>query len=133
MKKRDYSPSSTIVHSGFLAQDIEKTCLELGYNFDGLHIPNDHNKTDHYSVAYSQFIMPLVKAVQELDEKNKELDAKNTALQNEITQLEKANKNLGMEVIRVNDLEDQNKTMKADIAEVKTLLQQFSKNAIDAK
>ncbi|MEP7170630.1 MAG: tail fiber domain-containing protein, partial [Bacteroidota bacterium] len=66
MKGRDFTESSKIVHSGFLAQDIEKICKQLGYDFDGLHIPDASNKTDNYSVAYSQFIMPLVKSVQEL-------------------------------------------------------------------
>ena len=28
-------------------------------------IPDSTNKTDNYSVAYSQFIMPLVKGIQE--------------------------------------------------------------------
>lgn len=51
------------LHTGFLAQDVEKLANELGYQFDGLHKPS--NDRDHYSLAYSQFIMPLVKAVQE--------------------------------------------------------------------
>lgn len=70
LKGRDFTASSKIIHSGFLAQDIEKTCKQLGYDFDGLHIPDAENKTDNYSVAYSQFIMPLVKAVQELSKQN---------------------------------------------------------------
>lgn len=51
------------LHTGFLAQDVERIAKELGYRFDGLHAPV--NDKDHYSLAYSQFIMPLVKAVQE--------------------------------------------------------------------
>ncbi|MCW3109325.1 MAG: hypothetical protein JWQ09_3831, partial [Segetibacter sp.] len=51
------------LHTGFLAQDVEKIANELGYTFDGVHAPA--NDKDHYSLAYSQFIMPLVKAVQE--------------------------------------------------------------------
>ena len=54
------------LHTGFVAQDVEKIAKELGYDFDGLHIPQ--NNRDHYSLAYSQFIMPLVKAVQEQQE-----------------------------------------------------------------
>lgn len=61
----DYSKSTTIIHTGFLAQDVEKICNDLGYDFDGLHIPDANNPTDNYGVAYSQFIMPIVKAVQE--------------------------------------------------------------------
>ncbi|MEO6405712.1 MAG: tail fiber domain-containing protein, partial [Ferruginibacter sp.] len=55
--------SETVLHSGFLAQDVEKAAKELGYNFDGVHAPA--NDKDHYSLAYSQFIMPLVKGMQE--------------------------------------------------------------------
>ncbi|MDQ2863268.1 MAG: hypothetical protein M3R50_06405, partial [Bacteroidota bacterium] len=51
------------LHTGFLAQDVEKVAAQLGFNFDGIHAPVD--KKDHYSLAYSQFIMPLVKSVQE--------------------------------------------------------------------
>jgi hypothetical protein len=54
------------LHTGFLAQDVEKLAKELGYSFDGVHVPV--NDKDHYSLAYSQFIMPLVKAVQEQQE-----------------------------------------------------------------
>lgn len=61
----DYSKSTAIIHTGFLAQDVEKICNDLGYDFDGLHIPDANNPTDNYGVAYSQFIMPIVKAVQE--------------------------------------------------------------------
>ncbi len=60
----DFSASTSIVHTGFLAQDIEQACKEIGYDFDGLHIPQDAS-SENYSVAYSQFVMPLVKAVQE--------------------------------------------------------------------
>ena len=64
----DFSKSTAIVRTGFLAQDVEKICVDLGYNFDGLHIPDANNPTDNYGIAYSQFIMPIVKAVQEQQE-----------------------------------------------------------------
>ena len=51
------------LHTGFLAQDVEMIAQQLGYTFDGIHIPK--NDKDYYSLAYSQFIMPLVKSVQE--------------------------------------------------------------------
>ncbi|HOD10942.1 MAG TPA: tail fiber domain-containing protein, partial [Flavobacterium sp.] len=65
LKNNDYSESTAIIRSGFLAQDIEKIIKEIGYDFDGLHIPEIGNSTDTYSVAYSQFIMPIVKSIQE--------------------------------------------------------------------
>ena len=62
---QDYAKSSAVVHTGFLAQDIEKAAQSIGYDFDGVHIPDALNPTDNYSVAYSQFVIPMVKAIQE--------------------------------------------------------------------
>jgi trimeric autotransporter adhesin len=57
---------SSIRQSGFIAQEVEKAALDVGYDFNGLHKPVDEN--DNYSLAYSQFVVPLVKAVQEQQE-----------------------------------------------------------------
>lgn len=54
---------SAIRQSGFIAQEVEKAAKESGYNFNGIHIPENDN--DHYSLAYSQFVVPLVKGMQE--------------------------------------------------------------------
>lgn len=64
-RNQDYTRSSAILHTGFLAQDIEKAAQSIGYDFDGLHVPDASNPTDNYSVAYSQFVVPMVKAIQE--------------------------------------------------------------------
>jgi len=91
---QDYSASQQITHTGFVAQEIESLVNELGYDFDGLNVP----KTEHqnYSVSYSTFVVPLVKAVQEQqviidDLKKKEADtqAKFDELQQKIEALEK--------------------------------------------
>jgi trimeric autotransporter adhesin len=68
---RDFETSTSIRHSGFIAQEVETATSETGYNFDGLHIPNSEN--DNYSLAYSQFVVPLVKSVQELSKQNNTL------------------------------------------------------------
>ncbi len=82
----DFTQSTAIVRTGFLAQDVEKICKDLGYNFDGLHIPDAANPTDNYGLAYSQFIMPIVKAVQEqqllIENQKNEIDLLKTALEN---------------------------------------------------
>lgn len=49
--------------SGFLAQEVETAANESGYDFDGIHKPQ--NEHDLYSLSYAQFVVPLVKAVQE--------------------------------------------------------------------
>ena len=67
------------IHTGFLAQDVEKIANELGYHFDGVRAPQ--NDKDHYSLAYSQFIMPLVKGMQEqqviIEKQNKIIENQN--------------------------------------------------------
>jgi hypothetical protein len=52
-----------ITMTGFVAQEVEKAAKETGYNFDGV-IPPQNSK-DHYRIAYEEFVVPLVKAVQE--------------------------------------------------------------------
>jgi hypothetical protein len=59
------------LRTGFLAQDVAKTAGELGYSFDGVHIPE--SEKDYYSISYSQFVVPLVKAVQQLSKQNEEM------------------------------------------------------------
>jgi hypothetical protein len=76
VKQTSYQEHKNL-RTGFLAQDVEKLANELGYDFDGVHVPT--SERDHYSIAYSQFIMPLVKSVQEqqimIEELNKKLSS----------------------------------------------------------
>ena len=52
--------------SGFIAQDVEELSRSLGYEFSGVDAPK--NDKDIYGLRYSEFVVPLVKAVQELNE-----------------------------------------------------------------
>ena len=61
-----------IVYSGFVAQDVEKAAKDLNYDFSGVDQPK--NDKDLYGLRYSEFVVPLVKAVQELSAKNDELE-----------------------------------------------------------
>ena len=70
--------------TGFLAQDVERAAHALGFRFDGMHAPA--GARDHYSLAYSQFVMPLVKAVQELSQEVETLKARNAALEAQAAQ-----------------------------------------------
>ena len=64
--------------TGFLAQEVEVVAKETGFDFDGVHAPE--GKTDVYSLGYAQFVMPLVKAVQELNGEVEILKAENASL-----------------------------------------------------
>ena len=82
--------------TGFVAQDVEKTAQQIGYDFDGINHPQ--NDKDNYSLAYADFVPSLVKAVQELSKMNNtkdsainamkdNYDTKMNALQNQIDEL----------------------------------------------
>jgi len=72
-----------VIYSGFLAQDVEKAAKDLDYDFSGVDAAKNDN--DLYGLRYSDFVVPLVKAVQELSSQNQKL-------QEEIDEL-KAEKN----------------------------------------
>lgn len=75
-------------YTGFIAQEVEKAANEIGYNFSGVSKPQ--NDGDFYMIRYSDFIMPLVKAVQELSAKNDSLVQNNTSMQSQINDLKTA-------------------------------------------
>ncbi|MEP7319566.1 MAG: tail fiber domain-containing protein [Panacibacter sp.] len=59
-----------ILYSGFIAQEVETAAAKTGYDFSGLHKPE--NDKD----PYASFVVPLVKAVQELSTENEELKSR---------------------------------------------------------
>ena len=63
-----------IHYTGFLAQEVEKAAGNINYDFSGLYKPQ--NSKDPYGLSYAEFVVPLVKAVQELSVKNEELSVK---------------------------------------------------------
>ena len=67
--------------TGFIAQEVEAAARASGYDFSGVHAPEGNSKL--YSLTYSEFVVPLVKAVQEqqamiekLEERLRELENK---------------------------------------------------------
>ncbi|HRC32851.1 MAG TPA: tail fiber domain-containing protein [Bacteroidia bacterium] len=74
------------IQTGFIAQEVEATAKKIGYQFDGVNAPT--NPTDNYSIAYSQFVPSLVKAVQEVDKENSELKNKVSSLEKTIQQMQ---------------------------------------------
>nr|MDQ3015517.1 tail fiber domain-containing protein [Bacteroidota bacterium] len=79
---------------GFIAQDVEKVLHDIGFtSFDAVHAPTNEN--DNYSMGYAEFVVPLVKAVQELsainDQQNKiieTLQSENKMLFSRLEELE---------------------------------------------
>ncbi len=90
-KKYEYTAEGQkgIIYDGFVAQDVEEVLNELHTTFSGLCKPQ--NDKDYYSLRYAEFAVPLVKAVQELNEKNIELQKK-------IEQLKKDNEEMKAQI-----------------------------------
>jgi hypothetical protein len=52
-----------ITYSGFIAQEVESAANSIGYNFSGVGKPKAENSI--YGLAYSEFVVPIVKSVQQ--------------------------------------------------------------------
>ncbi len=75
-----------IVYTGLVAQEVEKAAKELNYDFSGVDAAK--NDKDLYGLRYSQFVVPLVKAVQELSAENEVLKSENEILKTRIDKIE---------------------------------------------
>lgn len=81
------SNNEDLRRTGFIAQEVETAAHELNYEFSGVDTPENDN--DHYSLRYAEFVVPLVKAVQELSIQNEQQAKLIEELQNRIDLLEK--------------------------------------------
>jgi hypothetical protein len=54
------------LQSGFIAQEVEAAATAVGYDFHGVDKPK--NETSHYGLRYAEFVVPMVKAMQEQQE-----------------------------------------------------------------
>ncbi|MFN3939629.1 MAG: tail fiber domain-containing protein, partial [Chitinophagales bacterium] len=70
--------------TGFIAQDVEAAAKKINYDFSGV-----DNSGEIMGLRYSEFVVPLVKAVQELSRENEKLKMENEEFENRITKLEK--------------------------------------------
>ena len=92
-----------IRYSGFIAQEVEKAAKEIGYDFSGVDAPK--NEKDLYSLRYAEFVVPMVKAIQEQQSiiENQKILIAEIKLENE-------------------NLKADNTTFKSDIQKIKTQL-----------
>lgn len=73
------------VFSGFAAQEVEQAASASGYDFSGVDKPKNAN--DFYGLRYGDFVVPLVKAVQEQQAMIKALTEKVEQQDKQIQQL----------------------------------------------
>jgi hypothetical protein len=81
LSDEDYLESSSIVRTGFIAQEVEAAAKKVGFDFDGVSTPQ--NETDLYGIRYAEFVVPLVKAMQEQQVMIEQLKERIEALEKE--------------------------------------------------
>ncbi len=84
------------IYTGFIAQEVETAANSIGYNFSGVKKPGG-NKS-FYALSYSDFVVPLVKSVQQLSVQNDSLKNQNATQQNAINSLQTSVANLQKEI-----------------------------------
>ncbi|HZB11375.1 MAG TPA: tail fiber domain-containing protein, partial [Chryseolinea sp.] len=70
INSRFASKEKPVRQTGFVAQEVDAIVKKSGYVFNGVDAPK--NEKDPYTIRYAEFVVPLVKAVQELSVKNDE-------------------------------------------------------------
>ncbi len=77
---------ANITYTGFIAQEVEEAAAEMGFDFSGIVKPQ--NGQDHYGLRYAEFVVPLVKGMQEQQEEIEELKNTNEELRTANLKLE---------------------------------------------
>jgi len=76
-----------IVYTGFIAQEVEKAAQDVGFDFSGVDAPT--NDKTLYGLRYAEFVVPLVKSVQEMSEQLQNQVEQNALLKNQVDDLTK--------------------------------------------
>lgn len=75
-----------LVYTGLIAQDVEKAAQEIDYDFSGVDAPQNEN--DHYGLRYAEFVAPLIQAVKELHEMNRDLKMEVEVLRKQVANVQ---------------------------------------------
>ncbi len=78
------------IQTGFIAQEVEQAAKETNFDFSGVDKPKNEN--DFYGLRYAEFVVPLVKAVQE---QQMIIEAQNKKIQSLEERLKKIEEKLG--------------------------------------
>ena len=98
--REEVAEQEKTIQTGFIAQEVEEAAKKLEYDFSGVKKPT--NERDNYALTYSDFVVPLVKAVQEqqvqieiLTKENEDLKEKIKEIDAMKADIEKIKKKLG--------------------------------------
>jgi trimeric autotransporter adhesin len=77
-----------IVFTGLIAQQVDSAANQVGYNFSGIQRPSAGNPL--YGLKYSEFVVPLIQAVQQLSASKDSMRTKLDSVQNTLDSLRSA-------------------------------------------
>jgi subtilisin-like proprotein convertase family protein len=107
--KQDRQKKEEIIYTGFIAQEVEQAANSIGFNFSGVDKPE--NEKSLWGLRYSEFVVPLVKAVQEqqimiekLIKENELLKEERVEIQRENTEIKNAQNKLAAEMNTIKEL-----------------------------
>jgi len=79
------------IQTGFIAQEVELAADEVGFDFHGIDKPK--NKESHYGIRYAEFVVPLVKGMQEqqaiIEEQNDIITKLKSDFENQKSEMDK--------------------------------------------
>ncbi len=93
--EKGITAAGKMIHRGFIAQEVEEAATKLNCTFSGVDKPQ--SKDGLYGLRYDNFVMPLVKAVQELSAENNQLKERLEKLE-QIVSLNRAQQNTATDV-----------------------------------
>jgi trimeric autotransporter adhesin len=119
LKSRD--EKAAIRYTGFIAQEVEATVNDLGVAFSGVDAPV--NKNGYYGLRYADFVVPLVRAVQEQQAQIEALSPEGIdALLEELIDLRQANEHL---LAAEASLRAENESIRGQIKDILSLLESY--------
>ncbi|MBK9983435.1 MAG: proprotein convertase P-domain-containing protein [Saprospiraceae bacterium] len=123
--KQNRLQKEEIVYTGFIAQEVDKSANEIGFDFSGIDKPQ--NDKSLWGLRYGEFVVPLVKAVQEqqkmidtLIKENKNLNEYKAIFQTENTVLRE---DAGVALAGIQELAKENQELKAEIQSLRSMVE----------
>jgi trimeric autotransporter adhesin len=109
--------------TSFIAQDVASAARSIAYDFSGVDAPK--NETDLYSLRYSNFVVPLVEAVQEQQGEIEQLRIDNEQLKIDNEQLTIENAPLKM---KSEEMQVRSSSLESELVDIKEQISQIAQN-----
>ncbi len=97
-----------MVYTGFIAQEVAAAANKVGFDFSGVDYPK--NEQDMYGLRYAEFVVPIVKSIQEMYTTSTQQESMIGDLNDKILELEKQNEQLMENISAINELLGTHKT-----------------------